>query len=410
MPVGRTLLVLVAAVLMTAIGCAAPAVGQAADGETITEITAPYRFSIASWEMRMLPAEIAGWSDDEAPLDADDIDLVVMYFTMGAELRLLEAELDRAAYNGTPTADLESRYDVVAVAHASLAGDARDILARQITEVLETEGIVHPFEHIEPESVFPPVSFVMAPPPTLLVISPRDYVYQEKTVTLLPDLGTEERVAIESRVDALGWVSLVVDLGGIGATYPALVNDSYRLQTTIEIAVEEWLHQYLVFEPLGGAYLRHLLGIREDGDIVTINETLVGIVSDELALKVMTRYYPQYIIVEAEPAPEGEFDYNRAMRETRLTVDALLADGDIAGAEVYMEERRQYLAENGYYIRKLNQAYFAFHGSYGDEATSVDPVGEDLRALRERYDSLREFLAAAAEMKSRGDIAAALAQ
>ena len=43
-----------------------------------------------------------------------------------------------------------------------------------------------------------------------------------------------------------------------------------------------------------------------------------------------------------------------------------------------MEEKRQFLAANGYYIRKLNQAYFAFHGSYADTAGSIDPIGPKL--------------------------------
>jgi len=54
------------------------------------------------------------------------------------------------------------------------------------------------------------------------------------------------------------------------------------------------------------------------------------------------------------------------MRETRIRVDKLLAQGRIEEAEAYMEERRQEFVAHGYYIRKLNQAYFAFHGAYAD--------------------------------------------
>ena len=80
------------------------------------------------------------------------------------------------------------------------------------------------------------------------------------------------------------------------------------------------------------------------------------------------------------------------MRATRLRVDELLASGMIDKAEAYMEERRQFLADNGYYIRKLNQAYFAFHGSYADSAASVSPIHGQLEAVRQASDSLGEFV------------------
>jgi hypothetical protein len=83
------------------------------------------------------------------------------------------------------------------------------------------------------------------------------------------------------------------------------------------------------------------------------------------------------------------------MRITRETVDALLEEGKIEEAEAYMEERRIFLWENGYQIRKLNQAYFAFHGAYADEpggAAGEDPVGEAVRTLRAQSHSLAAFV------------------
>ena len=72
------------------------------------------------------------------------------------------------------------------------------------------------------------------------------------------------------------------------------------------------------------------------------------------------------------------------MHTTRVTVDALLAAGKINEAESYMEQRRQLFVQNGYTIRKLNQAYFAFYGAYADVpggAAGEDPVGPAVRAL-----------------------------
>ena len=86
------------------------------------------------------------------------------------------------------------------------------------------------------------------------------------------------------------------------------------------------------------------------------------------------------------------FDFNKEMREIRLTVDDYLSQGEVEEAERFMEEKRQFLADNGYYIRKLNQAYFAFHGSYADSPTSVSPIGGELEKLREDSPSLGNFI------------------
>jgi hypothetical protein len=83
------------------------------------------------------------------------------------------------------------------------------------------------------------------------------------------------------------------------------------------------------------------------------------------------------------------------MHLTRVTVDALLAAGKIDEAESYMEQRRQVFVQNGYTIRKLNQAYFAFYGAYADVpggAAGEDPVGPAVRALRAQSKSLADFI------------------
>jgi hypothetical protein len=76
-------------------------------------------------------------------------------------------------------------------------------------------------------------------------------------------------------------------------------------------------------------------------------------------------------------------------------VDELLAAGRVAEAEEYMETRRIFFWESGYPIRKLNQAYFAFYGSYADSPTGPageDPVGAAVRELRARSSSLADFV------------------
>jgi hypothetical protein len=98
------------------------------------------------------------------------------------------------------------------------------------------------------------------------------------------------------------------------------------------------------------------------------------------------------------------------MRLTRIHVDALLAAGEVEAAEHYMEERRALFVANGYQIRKLNQAYFAFYGAYADEpgAGGSDPIGPALRELRYYSVSLYDFVAQVRWFKSFGEIEEAL--
>ena len=138
-----------------------------------------------------------------------------------------------------------------------------------------------------------------------------------------------------------------------------------------------------------------------------MNETVVGIVSKEIGGGIYDEYYDGEKTAPAA-LPVGSFDYYGEMRITRLAVDEYLARGEVAQAEAYMEARRQFMEDNGYYIRKLNQAYFAFHGAYADRPDSVSPIGAELRELRDRSDSLKDFLETAAAMTSRQDLTAAL--
>ena len=48
--------------------------------------------------------------------------------------------------------------------------------------------------------------------------------------------------------------------------------------------------------------------------------------------------------------------------------------------------------ENGYKIRKINQAYFAFHGNYGSSPSSTSNYDKNLRVLRGKYDSLSDYI------------------
>jgi hypothetical protein len=137
-----------------------------------------------------------------------------------------------------------------------------------------------------------------------------------------------------------------------------------------------------------------------------MNETVAGMFSQEIGEIIYQKYYatPAANTTAPEAAEKG-FDFNKEMREIRQAVDSYLARGEIETAEAFMAQQRQYLAANGYYIRKLNQSYFAFYGTYADSPTSISPIGAELSKLRSESASLKEFLARASVMTSRRDLA-----
>jgi hypothetical protein len=101
------------------------------------------------------------------------------------------------------------------------------------------------------------------------------------------------------------------------------------------------------------------------------------------------------------------------MRETRVMVDDLLERGKIEEAEAYMDARREIFWQEGYRIRRLNQAYFAFYGAYADAPggpAGEDPVGEAVRELWALIGSPVEFLRRMAWMNEYQDLLDTLEQ
>jgi hypothetical protein len=272
-------------------------------------------------------------------------------------------------------------------------------LRRQIRTVLADDGI----------SIYPPIVFSLEKPPHLLVVSPREKIMYLDRRVLRQDLSLSEMEQLEAEVDRLGLSSLVVDLAGFGATYPAIVGGNLSLTDTINVILEEWLHQHLTFKPLGFLYLLDSVGIRQDSDVVTMDETLADMVSQEIGAEVRARYYQGYEEAETIPNAPG-FDFEAEMRETRRKADAYLSQGRIEEAELYMEGRRKEFVAHGYYIRKLNQAYFAFHGIYAQDPASVSPIYEGLKQLRAESPSIKYFLDKVATMKSYAELTEALGQ
>ena len=373
---------------------------------SLKSIVKPYQFSIAQWEFKAIPDEVNSLIFGKGEKVEDEVGVVIEYFNLVEPIKSLEAEIAaiNAGYKTGDSASLEAELDRLQQQKAALTDEVERVIARQIREVLVEQGIYHPLDnYIKLKVGFPPLIFRLEPPPHLLVVSPRDRIESLREINLQPDLSVKAMEEIEEQVDKLGVSSLVVGVGGLG-TYPTFVIEDASLQFTIETATHEWLHNYLAFKPLGFLYLMDLTGISPNYEIATMNETVVGMVSKEIGTIVGQKYYSDYENSPQPPAEEPEFDFNREMREIRQTVDTYLAQGEISQAEEFMEQKRQYLASMGYYIRKLNQAYFAFHGTYADSPISISPIGAELKQLREQSASLKDFLDAAAAMTSRQDL------
>jgi hypothetical protein len=242
--------------------------------------------------------------------------------------------------------------------------------------------------------IFPPLSFKFTPLPLSLIVSPRDVIQQEANIPLDAEMDLEAKIALEDQVDgALNVSSLVVNIGGVG-TYPSMLLESSSLSWVSETVIHEWVHNYLTLRPLG-------LNFLTNQELRTMNETTAAILGGDIAREMLTRYYPDFVPPEVDPSttpPSQEppaFDRRAVLHETRITADALLAEGKIEAAEEYMEAQRQLLWDNGHRIRKLNQAYFAFHGAYADRPggpAGEDPVGDAVRDLWDKIADPAEFL------------------
>ncbi|MCD6554184.1 MAG: hypothetical protein J7M16_09275 [Anaerolineae bacterium] len=277
------------------------------------------------------------------------------------------------------------------------------IVAEQVESVLIAEGLG------QQGYLWPPVEFCFEPLPLVLIISPRDEIRVQAEVHLKPGVPLDEWEAIEDRVDTtLNVSSLVTEIGGL-STYPAMVYETASVNWLMDTVAHEWTHDYLAFHPLGWNY-------DTSPELRTMNETVASLVGGEVSKLVVARYYPEFVPppspppAQKQPAPEEKkFDFAQEMRTIRLRVQELLDAGQIEEAEAYMEERRQFLVSQGYYIRKLNQAYFAFHGSYATSPSSgaseeVNPIGIQLTRLRAQTGSLKAFLHTVAPMNSYADL------
>ncbi len=372
--------------------------------ENIRAFTRDIEFDYISWmvDASLLKLESATINLPHSLDPATQKEIVTQYlrvtqlsFEQEHQLEGLYADasiLDKETASAALRAELAATHDRI----AKIVPLAEAIIQNQVSEILAEADLTMGGQPT------PNVLYHSSPLPMALIVSPRERIEQTANISVAMDLTVDEQAALEKNVDTnLNVSSLVVPIGGIGV-YPTMVMETADIRWLLEVVSHEWTHNYLTLRPLGILY-------SETPELRTMNETTASIVGNEIGTRVLERFYPELmpastsprnlLSLPTNPLPDDSnpppFDFRAAMHETRVTVDALLTEGKVEEAEAYMESRRLVFLQNGYLLRKINQAYFAFHGAYADVpggAAGEDPVGPAVRALRAQSTSLADFV------------------
>ncbi len=251
------------------------------------------------------------------------------------------------------------------------------------------------------DRLFPPVLVALTAPPNVLVIAPRTELrVTGSSVLQAMDVPSQER--LEASADSTGVSSLVAPIGGL-ATYPSMVLDE-SADRVLPAVAHEWLHQYLIFYPLGRAYWN-------SQETREINETMAEMIGQEVGGQLANSLglAPRATPTAPRTGPVA-FDFRAFMRETRVQTEDFLKVRQVAEAESYMRARRAELQQHGVQIRKLNQAYFALYGSYGEgfAASPSNPIPRLLRTLREQSPTLGDFIVRIRDVTTLAELRAAV--
>jgi hypothetical protein len=381
----------------------------------VRQFTRTLEFDFGQWTLGAGLSEFGQSSlgDGAYLTDGQRSQVVRRYMHLVDEIHASQSDLEDIYGNpggADPQAAAAKRaeLDALDAQRAKLEPLAESILQEQVAVVLSQMGLG------QTGAPFPPVAFHFSTLPKALIVSPRSEIRQEANIELVPDISVPQQVAVEKDVEkTLDVSALVVPVGGIG-TYPTMVQDSTSLSWVLEVVAHEWTHNYLDIRPLGINY-------DASQDLHTMNETTATLMGKEVSRRALAQFYPELVPppapaasqpeTDTAPPQEPSFDFQKEMRATRVRVDTLLSQGRIDDAESYMEARRQVFWEHGFHIRRLNQAYFAFYGSYADQpggAAGDDPVGAAVRDLWERAESPAAFLRTMAWLTSYDQLARTL--
>ncbi len=391
--------------------------------DRVRAFTRQIEFDYASWmldaarvKVEQASVGIPGYLDREASRIVVSDYLQATQQLMQAEDALNQIYADPGVSDkASASAHLNGEIQNLERRQLTLAPLAEGVLQAQIAQVASDDGLTLLGQPI------PAVLFHTTAVPDALIVSPRDRIQESENISITPGLAVDKQTALENNVEGrLDVSALVVPIGGVGV-YPTMIMRTTDLNWLTSTIAHEWTHNFLEFRPLGLSY-------DKSPELRTMNETTADIVGTEVGNEVIRRYYPSLQQASNTPPDLGTllvkypdpndanppvFDFRGEMHATRVAVDAMLASGRISDAENYMEQRRLIFVKNGYFIRRLNQAYFAFYGAYADipgGAAGEDPVGPAVRALRTHSRSLADFLNRISWMTSFEQLQAAVAQ
>jgi hypothetical protein len=325
----------------------------------IRDLASPVSFRLLDWESQHLADKASAlWGGLTGTPEATASDTVALkaFFAAGA---------DRAA----------------------LRPAAETALQHVVAQAYRDRGLTQS-QPVSTGNLFPPVLVSLTPPPNVLVIAPRtELKVVSSSVLQAMDVTAQEQ--LEASADSTGVSSLVAPIGGL-ATYPSMVLEDDSAERVLSAVAHEWVHQYLIFCPLGSGYW-------SSQETREINETTADLIGNEIGGQLSVSLGlvdPPSAAAPPRTRTRPAFDFSAFMRETRGHTEELLGAGQVDAAEAYMNQRRDELQQHGYRIRKLNQAYFALYGSYGDgyAASPANPIPGLLHTLREHSPTVGDFM------------------
>lgn len=330
-----------------------------------------YHYSLVQWQAETTPGVLFRLAGIEPDVDAKEEEAILQtYFRLTSEIREEEEQVEP---DRERIAELRS-------AREEYTRDTERIIRDYVDDAITTAGLQQTLPLFDDVSfTWPPVEFKLAEAPNILVRSPRDTIRRYGDTMIRGDLTLDDIEDVEGKADDEDSVSMVISIGGI-ASYPAIISADRNYWGVVELAAHEWLHHYLAFYPLGQQWFK-------GGDAFTLNETVANIGGRALASIVHERHpvsFPDGADGSMRERPEATVDRHERLRRLRVQVDALLELGMVDEAERLMDETQGFLMQHGVPIRRLNQAYFAFFGTYGDTAAAgPDPIGEGMAAVWE---------------------------
>ena len=318
------------------------------------------------------------------------------------EERLIEGRIARAGGSSSAKGGSISReyLDELLALQRGLRPKAEEAVESEVSAVLLTQGFGW-----WGNLLFPPVDIRFGHLPTIIVTSRRDKIERLERLLLRPELEYIERGRLEDAIlDQYDLSAIVGNLAGL-STYPTLVTDTDSLRSVLRTAAHEWLHVYWFFRPFGQAFWT-------SEEMATLNETAADIAGRELGDETFVSMGGDLSDNARRYLPQEDRDprFTRMMRETRRRAEELLAEGKVAEAEEYMKERWWLMRLGGYGLRKLNQAFFAMHGIYGESVTSVSPIGDEVAEFRSYFANTGDFIRALSGISSYDEFLERLAE